>query len=612
MLPSDETGPVRKQEAEGTWQDRKIQYIPGRIIVKLKAPESDADVAAMVDRAESVAAQLGGRPVRPPSATGRVVIQLDESADSLEVAAKMAAELGDDVEYVEPDVLDHAVLVPNDTRYTQQWAPPLVRAEDAWDVQTGTTSVVIGIIDSGISTDAAGALDHPDLMGSRFTLGTDFVDGGAPRDLHGHGTHVAGIAAARGNNASGIAGMNWGSRVYICRTLDVNGSGSSADFADAVEEITDFAVTNNLKAVINYSGGGAANQTKLDACNYASSHGMILCAATGNDFAGPVIWPAAYSTVVPGVIAVGSTTSTDAVSNFSNVGPEVTVVAPGTGILSTMPTYSVTLAAGLNFGTLNGTSMATPLVTGLVGLMWSKNPGQTNAAIKQCLIDTAVKLGAGTFDNAWGNGRVDARAALDCVPARITVRSVIVCPPISRITDCTVKSFLCPPESRITLCRPPSRLPVLCQVSKLPILCSVKSSIEICVSVSSLRCPSAIDACPSALDPNCGGTINSGIACVETNIRGIETVINPNVRVGPRMTANVSAGGTGMPQSPAGTGGGMFWIDDNGRYRNWNAEADAGAEVWYDAGGQYYWIDDEGQYQSWPKGGPAGEKNESG
>ena len=121
----------------------------------------------------------------------------------------------------------------------------------------------------------------------------------------------------------------------------------------------------------------------------------------GNDFAGPVISPALHSTTIPGVIAVGSTTSSDTVSNFSNVGPEVTVVAPGSAILSTMPTYAVTLNVGLNFGFLDGTSMATPLVTVRVALMWSRDTGASNATVKQRLIDSAVNLGPGQFDNAW-------------------------------------------------------------------------------------------------------------------------------------------------------------------------------------------------------------------
>jgi hypothetical protein len=152
---------------------------------------------------------------------------------------------------------------------------------------------------------------------------------------------------------------------------------------------------------------------------------VLICAATGNDNAGPVIFPAAYSTTIDNVIAVGSTDSNDTVSSFSNVGPEVTVVAPGRAILSTMPTYAVGIPAALNYDYLDGTSMATPLVTGLVSLMWSRHPGFTHTAIRNCLTSTAVKLGAGAFNNAWGNGRIDAEAALRCgdlvFPTRFTL-----------------------------------------------------------------------------------------------------------------------------------------------------------------------------------------------
>ena len=477
---------------------------------------------------------------------------------------------------------------------------------------------MIGIIDSGISMLAAGGLDHPDLNdASRITLGTDFVDGGTPRDLNGHGTHVVGIAAAAGNNASGVAGMNWGSRVYITRTLDADGNGSSADLADAIEEITDFAVASGLKAVINYSGGGPANQTKLDACNYASSRGMILCAAAGNDFGGPVIWPAAYSTTVPGVIAVGSTTDTDAVSNFSNVGPEVTVVAPGSGILSTMPTYAVTIPGGVNFGTLNGTSMATPLVTGLAALMWSKNPGKTNASIKQCLIDTAVKLGAGSFDNAWGNGRVDAEAALKCVdPIFVPVKTLLspacaesvitVCNIISRLTACRPSLITPCLPSELIACTPsalvrcpPSRLPVLCQESRLPHLCTFPSRIGPSCEAS------WVDACPSALDPNCGFTFDSNLAC-RIDPLNPTVVVNPvltDVRgpvVGPAIGAFGRAGLSELRRGGAAEGSAYYWVDDAGTVHAWSAEQETSTEVWRDKVGQYFWVDDAGSVHPWP------------
>lgn len=399
---------------DGEWQGRRVSYFAGRVIVKFKTPDAKASKRGARTLSDDLARQLpGGRIKRYPKATGRAVVVFDPKESVFEAIKRLSAL--DNIAYVEPDIVDRAQIVPSDTRYAEQWSHGVVDSEDAWDLQTGAATALIGIIDSGISLTAAGALDHPDLdTPGRYILGTDFVDGGTPRDLNGHGTHVAGIAGAESNNAEGVAGMNWGSPVYICRTLDANGDGSSADFADAMEEISDYAVANNLRAVINYSAGGGDNQTKRDACQYAQARGVLLCAATGNDNAGPVIFPAGYSTMFDNVIAVGSTDSDDTVSSFSNVGPEVTVVAPGRDILSTMPTYAVTIPAALSYDTLDGTSMATPLVSGLVALMRSRHPGFTHVAIRDCLINTAVKLGPGAFNNAWGNGRVSAEAALRC------------------------------------------------------------------------------------------------------------------------------------------------------------------------------------------------------
>lgn len=414
MIPKDPKSRTKDSGIQqGTWRDKRIRYYSGRVIVKFKAQPQDSTQTART-MSESVAAEISGARVkRYARATGRAVISFDPKQDVVDVAGKLANR--PEVEYVEPDVVDTAQIVPSDTRYSEQWSHPRVDSEDAWNLQTGNGTVLIGIIDSGISTDAGGALNHTDLdTPGRYVLGTDFVDGGPPRDLNGHGTHVAGIAAAESNNSQGVAGMNWGSPVYICRTLDTNGNGSSADFADAVEEIVDYAVANNLHAVINYSAGGGDNLTKQQACEYARDRGVLLCAATGNDNAGPVIFPAAYSTTIDNVIAVGSTDDDDTVSSFSNVGPEVTVVAPGRGILSTMPTYAVTIPAALNYDFLDGTSMATPLVTGLCALMWSRHSGFTYTQIRNCLMNTAVNLGPGDFDNTWGHGRVSAEAALRC------------------------------------------------------------------------------------------------------------------------------------------------------------------------------------------------------
>ncbi len=562
--------PGRKIEV-GSFRGKEVTFLARRLVIQLAASEDEKLLMESV--ATLMAKAKGARVMRGPSATGRILVMLPEGQSVIEWAARFSDERA--VAYAEPDMLERLQIVPNDTLYSSQWSPGMVNAEQAWDLETGKTNVIIGIIDSGISI-TGGALDHDDLnTPGRFVLGTDFVDGGTPRDLNGHGTHVTGIAAAMGDNGTGIAGMNWGSQVYICRTFDAGGNGSSADFADAVEEITDFAVANGLKAVINYSGGGVDNQTKQDAATYASNNGMLLVAATGNDNGGPVIFPAAYSTTITGVIAVGSTDSNDTVSGFSNVGPEVTVVAPGGDILSTTPTYNVTLSGppanlALNHGNLSGTSMATPMVTGLAALMWSRHPSHTNQKVKQCLIDTAVKLGSGNFDNSWGFGRIDAYAALKCgdwiMPSKLILckSRLVLC--TSKLSTCRTQLSVC--KSKLTICSSQlvickSQLTVcksqltLCGKSQL-VLCPTKSFLDACPVRSVLAaCPSAVDACPSTP----GG-------CEFVDPR--ELLVDPLIRIAgleyrlQELKTELWYGAGAAKAPDAGDDDGWFVLDDGG------------------------------------------------
>jgi hypothetical protein len=622
MLEPTSGRDVTRAVGTGNWKRKRVEYLAGRVIVKLKVPDEarasafDAKAALDATCGDIVANLDGARILRPVSSTGRIVVEVPKDTAVPSVARDLDKRA--DVEYAEPDLIDHAAIVPNDTRYGDQWSHGVVGAEAAWDLETGGAGAAIGIIDSGISI-SGGVADHPDLSGSRIVFGTDFVDGGTPMDTNGHGTHVAGIAAGLGNNAAGIAGMNWGAPVYVCRTLDVNGNGSSADLADAIEEMVDWAVAAGIKIVINYSAGGGDNQTKRDAAQYASDNGMLLCAATGNDFGGAVLFPAAYSTTIPGVIAVGSTTTTDTVSQFSNVGPEVTVVAPGgemtpagvvpTGeaILSTFPTYAVTIPGGPNFAGLVGTSMATPLVSGLAALVWNRHPSFTNQKVKDCLTDTAVKLGSGNFNNSWGFGRVDAEAALRCgdlvlPPSRFGP----ICPSVfgptcpdtriwkwcgiettikpcrieSAIEPCIIKSnfVVCEPSqlivcipSRFTLC--PTPLPRLCPTSRFTPDC--QSEIDLCPSVvtecgpvtelvacgpeSRFGCPSEIDACPSTF------------GCPFEEVFPEDPIIRqPGRFARPELRAELRRRATG-----------------------------ASAERWQDEGGRYYYRDAAGRYHMW-------------
>ncbi len=412
--------------ARGQWQGEDVAYRVGRVIAKVKVERRKPDPARVNRIAEELARAIpDARVLRASAGTGTIVLTVPDATDVM-AAAEQLSRLGD-VIYAGPDRVTSVTLTPSDTRYTEQWGFPKIQADLAWDHQTGAAGILVADVDTGISF-ANGALTHPDLEDTgRITLGTDFVSGDAvPEDAHGHGTHTAGTAAAESNNATGVAGMNWASPVYICRIFDANGNGSEADFESAVEEIVDYAVAHNLKAVINLSAGWFSdNQTLHDACDYVNSHGMVLCVATGNE-AGALRSPAIHSADFPGVVAVGATDSSDAVASFSNVGPAVSVVAPGVGILSTFPTYDVNGDTAHDYVSWDGTSMATPHVTGLCSLVWSQVPQLTNEQVRDVVCNSAVKLGAGDFDNSWGHGRINAldavtKAGWELTPKQLTL-----------------------------------------------------------------------------------------------------------------------------------------------------------------------------------------------
>ena len=215
-------------------------------------------------------------------------------------------------------------------------------------------------------------------------------------DDFGHGTHVAGIAAAATNNGIGIAGISWGARVMPVKVLDQYGNGWYSDIADGIV----YAADNGAK-IINLSlGGAAASQTLCQAAAYAQQKGALLVAAAGNAGAA-VLYPAACD----GVLAVAATDRSDQRASFSNYGPEVDLAAPGVDIYSTWPWLD-------GYFTKSGTSMAAPHVSGVAALVWSRWPEWTNMAVSRRITETAVDVDAAGWDPYTGWGRLDAAAAL--------------------------------------------------------------------------------------------------------------------------------------------------------------------------------------------------------
>jgi thermitase len=292
------------------------------------------------------------------------------------------------VEFVEPNYIYTVTYTPNDPGLSNQYAWNTIKAYAAWDATQGSSSTVIAIIDTGIQR------SHPDLD-TKIVAGYDFVQSDtAPDDGQGHGTHVAGTAAAKTNNRTGVAGTCPNCKLMPVRVLDNNGGGTLVNIAKGINYAADHgAHVINLSLI-----SGTFSTTLQNAVDYAWNKGVFLACAAGNSNTNnpASAYPAAY----PNCFAVASTTSSDVRSSFSNYGSWVDVAAPGSSIYSTV--------INSRYTTASGTSMATPHVAGLAGLLAAQ--GLTNTQIRQRICDTADKIsGTGT---AWRCGRINADRAV--------------------------------------------------------------------------------------------------------------------------------------------------------------------------------------------------------
>ena len=325
------------------------------------------------------------------------------------------------LEYVGPDYITTLAKTPNDTYYASyQWGLPKINAPAAWDITTGSSSVLVGVLDTGIDA------THPDLAGRINTaLGVNFTgDSYGMTDPYGHGTHVAGIIGAAGNNGVGVCGVNWNVTMVSERVFDSNGNGYFSWLASAIT----YAIQNNIP-ILNYSGGGlgGADATVLAALN--NYKGIFICAAGNNglntDTAANYFYPAYYSAQCANVVSVGASTTTDSVATYSNYGATtVNLFAPGgSGTTVNNPAYDIQstypVAKG-SYYAMSGTSMATPMVTGVAALMKSVNPNITPAQIKSYLMNTTDKLSAFSGKCVSG-GRLNAYNAVKAAAAYTVV-----------------------------------------------------------------------------------------------------------------------------------------------------------------------------------------------
>lgn len=369
------------------------EFVPGEVLVKFRPGAPGAEVAAGHR-------QAGGE---PREVIPGIDVQVVKVPPGRERAAVETYRRNPNVLFAEVNGFYSAVQAtwtPNDPLFGQQWQYPKIAAPEAWSVTQGSSGVAIAILDTGIDQ------SHEDLA-AKIQRNVNFTTSPTVDDRYGHGTHVAGSAAASTNNGKGVAGTCLNCGLYNVKVLADNGSGAWSWIASGIVWAAD-----NGARVINMSlGGSSGSSTVEDAVNYAWGKGVVLVAAAGNSGTSSPSYPAFYQNV----IAVAATDQNDAKASFSNYGTWVDIAAPGVSILSTAPDHSNKIwGKGVKYGTLSGTSMATPHVAGVAGLVWSTGLCTSAPSPNQCVRDRietrADKIsGTGTY---WANGRLNAYNAV--------------------------------------------------------------------------------------------------------------------------------------------------------------------------------------------------------
>jgi len=341
------------------------------------------------------------------------------------------AQLGNNasVEVVEPNYIINIALTPNDPSYSSLWGlhnlgqtggnqDADIDAPEAWDLDTGSSSVVVAVIDTGVD------YTHPDLAANMWVnpgeiagnnidddgngyiddiYGYDFANNDAdPMDDNNHGSHVSGTIAAVGNNGVGVVGVSWNASIMAVKFLSASGSGSTSGAISSVL----YAANNGAKIMNNSWGGGGYSQALQDAITTADAAGALFVVAAGNSNSNndtTPYYPANYSG--PHIVVVAATDSSDGKAGFSSYGATtVDLGAPGVAILSTTP--------GNSYSSFSGTSMATPHVAGAAAVVLAANPGMTNVQLKAQILSNVDPIPSMAGITTTG-GRLNLFAALN-------------------------------------------------------------------------------------------------------------------------------------------------------------------------------------------------------
>ena len=380
---------------------KPAKYSSSTILVKFRAASA----------VKSTVARLGDRVVGT-TLTGVTLVGLDRKDDVKQKVARYKSLPV--VRYAEPNFIARLDMAPpNDPLYGQQWGFTKIQAVDAWAISPGSYAAKnrtkLAIVDTGIQS------SHPEFADGRLAGGANCVNpsdtcvAGPAEDDHGHGTHVAGIAAAATNNANGVAGLGFDAAIVPVKVANAGGAATYAAMANGIV----WASQHGARAINMSIGATGLSQTLCDAVTAATNAGALVVASAGNDGSSAPNYPAACG----GAVGVAATDSSDKAASFSNFGkPNVFVSAPGVLIYSTYK--------GGIYQNMSGTSMAAPFVTGLAALLFAQAPSRTVADVKTLLATMSDKIGGGygadpygtcsgcTWSSAYGYGRVNAYRAL--------------------------------------------------------------------------------------------------------------------------------------------------------------------------------------------------------
>lgn len=363
----------------------------------------------------------GGRPVAVLPKDNAVAAHL-----SPEQIAKLSQR--EDVASIQIDPKIYALFTPDDPKFSRLFGMKGtygIQATKAWDNETGTSTKLVAVIDSGIDYEHEDLADNVwtnpneiagnlvDDDGNGFTddvRGYDFYsEDSDPLDENGHGTHVAGTIAASGNNGIGVIGVAWTSKVIAVKCLSANGSGYDSDLVRAIDYVVDLKDSGAPIAVINMSLGGSYSEYLYSAVKRAATRNITVVAAAGNEENDNDINPSYPANLyLSNVISVAASTSSGGIASFSNYGETtVHVAAPGLNIYSTLPSDEY----GSRYGLQSGTSMAAPHVSGIVALMAAAYPQGKPALFRNILMATTMQRPAFATTTISG-GIVDANAAV--------------------------------------------------------------------------------------------------------------------------------------------------------------------------------------------------------